>query len=205
MAKKLYLYPVIIRVWHLLNALFILALIITGLSMHYANPDHEFIAFPISTQIHNISGIGITLNYLLFFLGNLITKNGRHYRIIWKGYLSRLKQQFYYYTFGIFKGQQPPFPINEKLKFNPLQQFSYVLIMYCCLPLLIISGLGLLFPETVLKAFLGLGGVFLTDLLHITIGFLVTLFLLIHLYFCTIGHTPTSNFKSMVTGYHEIH
>jgi thiosulfate reductase cytochrome b subunit len=27
----------------------------------------------------------------------------------------------------------------------------------------------------------------------------------VHVYFCTIGKNPTSNFKSMINGYHESH
>ena len=205
MTNKLYLYPVFIRIWHLLNALFILILIFSGLSMQYSNPDHQIIAFSSLVQIHNICGIGLTFNYLIFFLGNMFAGNGKHYKIVWKGYLNRLIRQFRYYTFGIFKSTQPPFPINENLKFNPLQQFSYVLVMYVCVPLLIISGLGLLFPETVLKSLFGLDGIFLTDLLHVVVGFCVSLFLLIHIYFCTIGATPISNFISMIDGFHETH
>jgi thiosulfate reductase cytochrome b subunit len=75
--------------------------------------------------------------------------------------------------------------------------------MYLAFPLIIISGLGLLFPETVLNRFLGINGLILTDILHITMGFLVSVFLVIHIYTCTLGARPSSLFKSMLSGYHE--
>ncbi|NOY38036.1 MAG: hypothetical protein GXO83_10750 [Chlorobi bacterium] len=204
MTKRLYLYPVFIRIWHLLNALFILTLILTGINMQYANPDNMIISFSTSVFVHNICGIGLSLNYLLFFFGNLFTDNGKHYKIGIEGYWSRLKRQFNYYTFGIFKGDKPPFPVNTDQKFNPLQQLFYVIIMYCCVPLLIISGIGLLFPQITLNSLFGVSGIILTDLLHVSIGFFVSFFLIIHLYFCTFGTTCISNFKSMINGYHEV-
>jgi thiosulfate reductase cytochrome b subunit len=48
-------------------------------------------------------------------------------------------------------------------------------------------------------------GLHLIDLFHIIVGFLVSLFMVVHIYFCTIGSTPLSNFKSMINGYHEGH
>ena len=42
MENKLYLYPGLIRIWHLLNALLIITLIISGLSMQYSDPLKPF-------------------------------------------------------------------------------------------------------------------------------------------------------------------
>ena len=76
-----YHYPLYIRFWHILNALFFLLLILTGLSMQYSNPDSPLISFPVSVKIHNICGIGLTINYLLFLLGNIISGNHKNYRM----------------------------------------------------------------------------------------------------------------------------
>ncbi|HYW94537.1 MAG TPA: hypothetical protein VE870_03010, partial [Bacteroidales bacterium] len=77
--------------------------------------------------------------------------------------------------------------------------------MYLALPLLFISGWALLFPEFILKKLLGFSGIFLTAQLHIVMGFLVSVFLIIHLYVSTMGKSPVSNFKSIVSGWQEIH
>jgi thiosulfate reductase cytochrome b subunit len=110
-----------------------------------------------------------------------------------------------YYAFGYFKGEEAPFPVNKERKFNPLQQISYVFTMYVALPLLFITGWALLFPEFILKQVFKVSGIFLTAQLHIVMGFLVSLFLIIHLYVSTMGKSPSSNFKSMVTGWQEVH
>lgn len=161
--------------------------------------------FKVAVAIHNIAGVLLTLSYVVFFLGNLFTVNGKYYIFEVKGFITRLMKQFRYYTIGIFRKETPPFPVTMEQKFNPLQQFSYVILMYVLVPLAILSGIGLLYPQITVNSLLGTSGLNLTDLLHITAGFLITVFLCIHIYFCTIGKTSVSNFKSMIDGYHESH
>ncbi len=205
MAERLYLYPVWLRVWHIVNALMFLVLIATGISMQYSNPDTPLIRFDLAVRFHNIAGVIVSINYLIFIMGNLATDNGRHYRIIFEGYFKRIFQQMSYYLRGHFKGEKPPFPVSAERKFNPLQQGTYVGAMYLLLPLIIITGLALLFPETIANRVGNFSGIYLTALLHATVGFLLSLFLVIHVYFSTMGATPVSNFKGMVTGWHEPH
>lgn len=203
--SKLYLYPVWVRLWHFINALMCLALILSGISMQYSNPDYPFIPFGLAVSMHNITGIILTVSYLMFFAGNRTTSNGKHYRMKIKGLFLSLMNQARYYAFGIFKGESAPYPVSKEMKFNPLQKFTYALTMYVFVPLVVITGWALLFPEMIITNFLGFGGIQLTSLLHATMGFLISLFLIIHLYFSTIGHSPSSNFKSIIDGYHEPH
>ena len=199
----MYLYPLYIRIWHLLNALFFLILIFTGLSMQYSNPDAPLISFPVSVKLHNISGIGLTFNYFIFFVGNCISKNGKQYRIQWKGMKDRMMKQIRFYAFGYFRKEEHPFPVTAERKFNPLQALTYAMVMYAGIPLVFITGWGLLFPETVLERIFGVSGLLITDLLHVITGFLLSIFMIVHIYLCTLGLKPISNFKSMVTGWHE--
>jgi len=201
----MYLYPVWVRLWHLANAILVIVLIITGLSMQYTDKtDYVFVVgFARAVKWHNIAAMLLTFNYILFISGNILTENGRYYRISKKNFISDLGKQFKYYAFGMFRGEKHPFPVTPDLKFNPLQKLTYVLAMYVAFPLLIISGLGLLFPETVINRFLGVSGMILTDILHITMGFFISVFMIIHIYTCTLGARPTSLFKSMISGYHE--
>jgi thiosulfate reductase cytochrome b subunit len=187
----------------MLNAIFMLLLIVTGLSMQYASPDGGPITFQVSVRIHNICGIGLTISYLLFLGGNVISGNGRHYRLQWKGLSKRMMIQLRYYLSGYFRKQSPPFPVSAERKFNPLQAFSYVLSMYVGLPLLVISGWGLLFPETTIDSIFGASGLILTDLLHVIMGFLLSVFMILHIYLCTMGMDPRQNFRAMLTGWHH--
>ncbi|MCF8299034.1 MAG: cytochrome b/b6 domain-containing protein, partial [Saprospiraceae bacterium] len=45
MQEKLYLYPKWVRLWHLVNALLCILLIITGLSMQYAGVEYYLMRF----------------------------------------------------------------------------------------------------------------------------------------------------------------
>jgi thiosulfate reductase cytochrome b subunit len=186
------------------NALLCLILIITGLSIQFSS-QATLVKFKAAVSVHNIAGIILTISYVAFFLGNLFTVNGAHYVMPVRDFMVRLMKQFRYYTLGIFKNENPPFPVTEENKFNPLQQVTYVLLMYVIVPFVIISGWGLLYPEVTVYSVFGLSGLDLTDLLHITAGFAISLIMFVHIYFCTIGKSPVSNFKSMINGYHETH
>jgi thiosulfate reductase cytochrome b subunit len=205
MSEKYYFYPRWIRVWHLVNAILCLLLIVSGISLQYSDVDSYVIGFQKAIAIHNFCGVALTLNYTLFIAGNIIRGNGTHYRLVLKGLGKRLWKQLYYYAYGVFKGEPAPYPVGKARKFNPLQQISYVIIMYVALPLIFITGWALLFPEFILKRFLGFSGVFLSAQLHMAMGFLVSVFLIIHVYVSTMGRTVGSNFRSMITGWQEAH
>jgi thiosulfate reductase cytochrome b subunit len=201
----MYLYPKWIRIWHLVNALMFLILIVTGLSMQYTDKENAsyVVGFAKAVRWHNFAALVLVLNYILFVTGNLLTDNGRYYKIGRKDFLSNLVKQFKYYSSGMFKGEKHPFPVTEERKFNPLQKLTYVLAMYVAFPLLIISGIGLLLPEITITTFFGISGLILTDILHITMGFFLSIFMVIHIYTCTLGAKPTSLFWGMISGYHR--
>jgi len=205
MSEKIYLYPVWIRLWHALNAIMIILLIITGVSMQFTNPDNPFIRFDIAVKMHNISGMLLTLNYVFFIIGTFVTPNGKYYKLTLKGLTGRIIKQFTYYTFGIFKHEPSPFPVTKENKFNPLQQFTYVVAMFFLVPIVIVTGWALLYPELVLTKFFGGSGLKVNDFIHVIIGFFVSFFMFVHVYFCTVGATFVSNFKSMINGFHETH
>ncbi|GAB4330111.1 MAG: hypothetical protein Kow00127_22360 [Bacteroidales bacterium] len=203
MSHKLYLYPKGIRFWHWFNALIFILLILSGLSLQYSGKEFVLFCFICSVTMHNITGIAVSVLWLFFVMYNRITRNGIHYQIERQGYFERLKRQFHYYLIGIFRGEEKPFPLTEKSKFNPLQQFSYLVVMYFLMPILIISGLMLLFPSLIFFDFKNITGLQLTALIHIITAFILSLFFVVHIYLCTIGPTPWSNFRAMITGYHE--
>lgn len=203
MSEKMYLYPKWLRIWHWLNALLFLILIITGISMQYSNADFELINFKVAVYTHNISGVIVTAIYFIFLAVNIFGENSIHYKLEKKGLIDRLRKQFEYYTKGIFKDEKAPFPMSEKNKFNPLQKVTYVAVMYILMPLSIITGWAILFPETTINRVFGTSGLFLTDVFHSILGFLMSMFMIVHVYFATISKKPMANFKAMMTGWHE--
>jgi thiosulfate reductase cytochrome b subunit len=166
------------------------------------NPDY-IISFARAVKWHNLAATILTINYIFFVTGNIVTRNGRYYRIKKENFIKDLMTQLKFYAGGMFKKQEHPFPVTEERKFNPLQKFTYVLAMYVAFPFLVISGIGLLFPEITVRNFFGVSGLIYTDLLHITMGFLLSIFMIIHIYTCTLGAKPTSLFWGMITGYHR--
>lgn len=205
MSHKLYLYPKWIRIWHVLNALLFIILIITGISMQYTDiQTSKFIMrFDRAVALHNFAAVVLTFNYIIYVIGNVLTHNRIHYKINWKTIWKELIIQTKYYAWGMFKGHKHPYPVTEESKFNPLQKIVYVFAMFVGMPVLIVSGIGLLFPEITVKAIFGVSGLILTDVLHITVGFFLSIFMIIHIYTCTLGSKPYTLFKSMITGYHE--
>ncbi|MGF7138479.1 cytochrome b/b6 domain-containing protein [Roseimarinus sediminis] len=201
--EKLYLYPKWLRIWHGINALSIIILIISGISMQYSSVENPLLSFELAVYLHNIFGVITAVNYLFFFIANLTTSNGRAYLLKMKGLVERLILQSKYYLFGYFKGEAKPFPISRDNKFNPLQRVAYVSAMYGFVPLVIITGLALLYPEIIIERVLGSSGIMLTAILHATMGFMISLFLIIHLYVASVGKNPFKNYKSIVSGYHE--
>jgi thiosulfate reductase cytochrome b subunit len=201
----MYLYPKWIRLWHVTNAIMFIILIITGLSMQYTDKENStyVVGFAKAVKWHNFAAMVLTANYVVFVFGNAFTGNGKYYRIKKENFISELIDQMKYYAFGMFRGEKHPFPVSLERKFNPLQKFSYVMAMYVGMPLLIVSGIVLLFPEIAFDKVFGVSGLVLNDILHITTGFFLSIFMIIHIYTCTLGAKPSSLFKGMLSGYHE--
>jgi thiosulfate reductase cytochrome b subunit len=201
--NKIYFYPVWLRIWHGINALGIIILIFTGITMNSGFED-AIINFKLTITLHNYAGFIVSINYLIFFIGNLITNNGKFYIIKPRNFLRRPIKQAQYYAWGMFHGEKAPYPLSEKRKFNPLQKYAYLFVMYVAVPLVIISGIGLIFPELIFDEIYNVSGVLITAVLHSAMGFFISVFLLIHLYVASIGKDPIENFKSIINGWHHI-
>lgn len=197
-----FFYPVWLRIWHWTNAFFFFVLIATGVSMHFSSLQHPVIPFETARFFHNTAGILLSINYLYFVIANFISGNYKQYIPVWKNLIARLYVQARYYLYDMFRGKDHPFRISHKRKFNPLQQLAYVLVMYYMMPLAIISGLMLFFPEAAPEQVLGAGGIWPIAVFHITLSYLLTFFMFVHVYLATHGETLTENFHGMITGYH---
>jgi len=154
---------------------------------------------------HNVSGMLLTLNYLFFVIFSIFTGNIKHYIPKLKGIYKRLIIQLRFYMLGIFISEEHPFKTSKQDKFNPMQQLTYLFIMFVMMPFIVVSGWLLMFPELAPEQFMGMGGVFPMAFAHTIAGFLLSLFMLGHIYLGTTGHSVTELFKSMLTGWHLEH
>lgn len=202
----MYLYPVWVRLWHIVNAILILLLIYTGISIFFQERSASFfiMEYERASGWHNLSSILLVISYIGFFTGNIITDNGKYYKISGKNFLHDLRRQLYHSTIGIFRHEKNPFPITAERKFNPLQKLAYLVIMYLVFPLIIISGIVLKVKDLPASGNAGEGLVTLSDMVHIVTGILITLFLFVHIYMAaTLGSTPSSGMRSIISGYAE--
>jgi len=200
MSRNFYLYPVWVRLWHLANAILCIILIVTGSQIGLYDPVTDSAdRLQVRVTIHNIGGILLTVSYLAFFFGNIITRNGRHYRARIKGSAGRLLRQMHYYLGGRARGEEAPFPADSDNKFNPMQKMSYVGTMYLIVPLLIITGWIMMYPASIIELFPGFNIYSFTDILHIMLAVVVSLFVLLHLTITVAGR----DLRSIITGWKE--
>lgn len=205
MTERAYIVPGWLRLWHWTNAALMILLMASGFSLHFADPALPLIRFDIARTLHNVSGIALTLLYAAYLVWNTVSGNWRQYVPSPQELISGLKDQNAYVAVGIFKGAPPPVVPTPERKFNVLQQATYLLVMYVAMPLLIITGIAFFFPEWAPERLFGLDGLLPLAVAHYGIGFLLTLFLLGHIYMGTMGTTPLAGFKMMITGWHEEH
>lgn len=203
MSGKLYLYPLSIRIWHLLNAILVILLILTGVSLQYASKEFQIIPFSTAISIHNVCCVLLTFNYLQFFIASLVSKNFRFYIVRQPNFWKRTMKQARFYAYGVFKGEPHPFEVTENEKFNPLQKLSYWFVIFIFLPAVIVTGWGLLYPDNVAHVIFGVSGLHVTAIIHIITGFILSIFLVVHIYLCTVGMKWSDAIKTIATGYHH--
>lgn len=203
MNVRIYLLPLWIRLWHWTNALLIITLTITGVSLHFADPKFSLVEFSLAARIHNIAGLSLVAAYCFFVIANIISGNWWQYVPKPPGILKRCWRQAAWYCWGIFKGEPHPYRVSEEANFNAMQALSYWGIMYIVMPVMLLTGLVFLFPQFAPDRFFGFDGLLPVAVLHYVTGAVIVLFMIVHIYLGTTGHTVTSMFKTMISGWHE--
>ena len=114
-SKKIYIHHAPIMVWHWVNAVGFVFLILTGFQIRFA--EHlDFITLDGAIYLHNYVGFMVIPNYLMWLIYALGTKQIHNYIPTTKNIYPRIKEQIIYYAYGIFKGQKNPHTITEKNK-----------------------------------------------------------------------------------------
>ncbi len=202
MAEREYLIAPWIRIWHWSNALLILILGITGMSVHFADPELLLVEFSLAVRIHNIAGVTLIGAYLFFVIANLVSGNWWQFVPKPPGILQRLIKQALWYGVGIFKGEPHPHEPSKDEHFNALQAVTYWTVMYLLMPVILISGLIYLYPEFAPDTLFGFDGLLPIALVHYLSAVAVLLFMLSHIYLGTTGKTVGQMVRMMITGWH---
>jgi thiosulfate reductase cytochrome b subunit len=116
-----------------------------------------------------------------------------------------LLRQAGFYLRGVFRGAEHPYHPSRERRFNPLQQAAYATVMYGLLPVLVVSGVVLLFPGWLPETVGGRPGVWWVATVHYLSGAGVVAFLLGHVYLATTGDRWWYLFAAILTGRHRHH
>jgi len=203
--KKIYLHPLPIRIWHWVNAISFLVLILTGLQIRYRDII-GLMSFRDAVEVHNFFGFLLIGNFFLWLVFYIVTGKIKIYipPLNPKKFVLGCLKQARYYGYGIFLGEENPHHSTPENKFNPMQQIAYLAIMLLLIPLQLWSGL-LLWDIKGFASMIDLfGGVKIVDTIHVLLSLFFMSFLFVHIYLATLGHTATAHIKAMFTGYEEV-
>jgi formate dehydrogenase gamma subunit len=204
---KIYLHPLPIRIWHWINALGFIILIITGAQIRFGNIIHLF-SFETAVDIHSWTGFILLANYFIWLTYYLLTLKIKiyipplHHPI---EFAKKAIRQAKFYGFGIMVGDQNPHHSTPDNKFNPMQQVSYLMIMALLIPVQIITGLFLWDPKFFAPVVNLIGGIQIADMIHVLLFIFFSAFIIVHFYLATLGHTTMAHIVAMFSGYEEEH
>jgi len=198
------LHPLIVRIWHWVHAIAIVLLVLTGIQLRFPDLITAFGAFKRAVNIHNIFGFIVLFDYMLWFGYYAIKRElFKQYVPASEDFTIGMPTQSAYYFARIFFGDPAPFEPTPEAKFNSLQKTTYFGIMFVLVPLQIVTGVLLWNLEGFHPLIEALGGVRTIDAFHIILAYIVTAFLIVHVYLSTLGHSFFAHFKAMIVGHEE--
>ena len=203
--KKVYLHPLPIRIWHWVNALAFIILIVTGAQVRFGNVMHLF-SFETAVTIHSLTGFILVGNYFIWLVYYLLTGNIKIYIPPLNHPVEFAKKaivQAKFYGGGIMVGSHNPHHSTPDHKFNPMQQVSYLMIMVLLIPLQLITGLLLWDPKLFSPIINVVGGIQVIDIVHVLLWIFFSAFIIVHFYLATLGHTTWAHIIAMFTGFEE--
>jgi len=202
-AEKVKMYPGWLRAWHWSNAILMIVLAYTGLRMHFGQQRGPILSFETAFNVHNLAGTLLVIVGVVYLVGNLVGGNQKQYLSKPRDGLRGIVKQARWYLLGIFKGEPHPYHVGPEHKFNPLQHVTYIGVMYVLYPLLLLSGVALLFPDVLPQGVLGHPGAWWVAAIHWALAAAAILFLVGHLYLGSMGDKVRDLYAAMIDGYHR--
>jgi len=202
---RLYIHPLPVRLWHWVNALGFVLLILTGVHIRYADL-LQIVPFATAVRIHNWTGLALIANYFVWLSFYLFTDkiSVYHPELNPKKYFRHALAQMMYYGYGIFRGDPEPHQVTAYHKFNALQSITYQIVMMILVPVQFYTGLLLWDLERFAGSVALLGGVRVVATVHVMLFIFFTAYIFGHVYLGSLGHTASAHFKAMITGYEDV-
>lgn len=202
---KLYIHPLPVRLWHWINAIGFVLLIVTGVQIRYVGMI-DIMSFRTAVVWHNWIGFVLIGNFFIWLFFYLFTDKIKVYH----PELSPMRsfhatmRQMRFYGYGIFRGEPNPHQVSAYRKFNPMQSMMYQIIMVLLVPIQFYTGILLWDVGRFSGMVEMLGGVRVVDTIHVLLFIFFSGFLIVHIYLGSLGHTPAAHFEAMITGYEEV-
>lgn len=204
--QKIYIHPLPVRIWHMINATGFVIMILTGTQIRYFDL-FTVLSFRTAVTVHNWVGLLLIANYFVWLLFYLFSDKIRvyHPELSPAKHFRASFRQIQYYGYGIFKGSPNPHHISAYDKFNPLQSTMYQVVMLLLVPIVFLTGVLLWDVKGFPNAVDFFGGVRIVDTVHVLLYIVFVFFVFLHVYLGSLGHTPTAHYKAMfVTGYEDV-
>lgn len=197
--RRIPLYTFHERAWHWVQAVTILALLVTGAEIH-APESVAIFGFRTAVLVHNAFAVLLLLNAAMglfyFVTSGMIRQFGPKPR----DFVTMSLAQVRFYAHGIFRGEPHPMQHDAEHKLNPLQQVTYLVILNVLLPLQVITGVLIWSASRWPELVASIGGLGWLVPIHALCAWMFLAFTIMHLYLTTTGETPTANLEAMVHG-----
>lgn len=185
------------RFWHWTQMALIFILLYTGFSIHGL---YLFNDFETMVVWHVSSAIGLIILWIFAIFWHLTTGTWRHYLPTTDGLFAVAR----YYAFDIFKGKDHPYRQHFWRKHNPLQALTYLALKLFLFPAIWISGLAYLLYDFWASDPMSNQTLALVAQVHVATAFAMLIFIIIHIYMLTTGHSFIAHVKPMITGFDEV-
>ena len=195
--ERIYIFKRFERFWHWTQALLIIFMLISGFEIHGV---YTLFGFHDAVQYHTVAAWSLIGLWVFAIFWHFTTGE-------WKQYLptfDKIDAVIKYYLTGIFTDAPHPFRVTRLQKHNPLQRMAYLQVKLFINPLVWLTGVLLLFYADWQAGDIGGLQLGTVALLHTIGAFLMLIFLVVHIYFATTGHTPMAHIKAMITGWDEV-
>lgn len=194
--EKIELYSKFERFWHWTQGVLVILLGVTGFEIH---DTFKLFGYETAVRLHSAASWAFLMLIALAGFWLIISKQYKNFIPTSKNF----KAQVNYYLSGIFKGAVHPTKKTKLDKLNPLQRVVYLGLIILVFPVQLISGFLYMYYHYPNRPF-ELAGLEVVAVIHVLGAFLLVVFLIVHLYLITTGHTPLTNLKAMITGFEKV-
>ncbi|MBB1074694.1 cytochrome b/b6 domain-containing protein [Rhodoferax sp. 4810] len=185
------------RFWHWMQMALIFMLMFTGFAIHGI---HHWVSFSTAVTLHTICALLLILLWIFAIFWHFTTGTWKHYIPTRNGIIKVAR--FYFY--GIFKGERHPYRKAYWRKHNPLQALAYLSLKLMLFPVIWVSGLLYLLYFVWRDHPQAADWLYGIAMIHTGAAYALLVFVVVHVYMLTTGHSFVEHLRPMFNGFDEI-